>query len=263
MKKPKSEYQIQTVANALRVLEEFRGEAEIGVAELSRRLGLHKNNVFRLLATLEEQGYIEQDPITERYRLGLAALELGRAFARSHPLLERCRPVLASLAEATNESVHLGMLQNFEVVHVHGVTPDRLLLTQQRVGLRLPAHCTALGKVLVGCSPDGQREAFDRTAKQPSLESRTENTIVDADKFLEHIRTVAGQGYALDLEECEDGLVCAAAPVHEASGRVAAAISISAPSARVSEESLIRDIAPRVVAAAESLSKELGYVVPA
>jgi DNA-binding IclR family transcriptional regulator len=263
MKKPKSEYQIQTVANALRVLEEFRTEAEIGVAELSRRLGLHKNNVFRLLATLEEQGYIEQDPITERYRLGLAALELGRAFARSHPLLERCRPVLDTLAQATLESVHLGMLQNFEVVHVHGVTPDRLLLTQQRVGLRLPAHCTALGKVLVGCSPDGQREAFERTTREPALEKRTLKTIIDSDKFLEHIRTVAGQGYALDLEECEDGLVCVAAPVHEASGRVAAAISLSAPSARVTEEVLIREIAPQVVEAAEGLSRELGYVVPA
>ena len=262
MKKPKSEYQIQTVANALRVLEEFRTETEIGVAELSRRLGLHKNNVFRLLATLEEQSYIEQDPLTERYRLGIAALEIGRAFARSHPLLERCRPVLDALAQATQESVHLGMLQNFEVVHVHGVIPDRLLLTQQRVGLRLPAHCTALGKVLVGCSPDGQREAFERTSNG-SLDPWTEQTIVDADKFLEHIRTVAGQGYALDLEECETGLVCAAAPVHEASGRVAAAISVSAPRARLGEEALIREIAPQVVTAAESLSRELGYVVPA
>ena len=264
MKKPKSEYQIQTVANALRVLEEFRTEGEIGVADLSRRLGLHKNNVFRLLATLEEQAYIEQDPITERYRLGLAALELGRAFARSHPLLERCRPVLDALAEATRESVHLGMLQDFEVVHVHGVTPNRLLLTQQRVGLRLPAHCTALGKVLVGCSPEGQAEAFERTAgSKGELEARTEETIVDSDKFLEHIRTVAGQGYALDLEECEEGLVCAAAPVHDASGRVAAAISISAPRARVGDEGLIGGLAPQVVAAAEGLSRELGYVVPA
>jgi len=264
MKKPKSEYQIQTVANALRVLEEFRTEAEIGVAELSRRLGLHKNNVFRLLATLEEQEYIEQDAVTERYRLGLAALELGRAFARSHPLLDRCKPALDALAQATQESVHMGMLQNFEVVHVHGFAPDRLLLTQQRVGLRLPAHCTALGKVLVGCSPDGQREAFERTAaRDGALEARTPQTIVDSDKFLEHIRTVAGQGYALDLEECEDGLVCAAAPVHDASGRVAAAISVSAPRARVSDEELIREIAPQVVAAAESLSRELGYRVPA
>jgi IclR family acetate operon transcriptional repressor len=195
-------------------------------------------------------------------RPGLAALELGRAFARSHPLLERCRPALDALARATQESVHLGMLQNFEVVHVHGFEPDRLLLTQQRVGLRLPAHCTALGKVLVGCSPDGQREAFERTAAG-ALEARTPQTIVDSDKFLEHIRTVAGQGYALDLEECEAGLVCAAAPVHDASGRVAAAISVSAPRARASEEELIREIAPQVVAAAESLSHELGYQVPA
>ena len=173
MKKPKSDYSIQTVANALRVLEEFHDRIEIGVAELARRLGLHKNNVFRLLATLQEAGYIEQDSATERYRLGLAALDLGHSFRRSRPLLERVRPLLAELSENTGESAHLGMLQHMEVVHLAGRAPERMVVTSLRVGRRLPVHCTALGKVLIGCCPVGQRQANCRTAASGALVEHT------------------------------------------------------------------------------------------
>ncbi|MGH0028293.1 MAG: IclR family transcriptional regulator [Myxococcota bacterium] len=264
MKKAKGEYSIQTVANALRVLEEFQGDVEIGVAELSRRLGLHKNNVFRLLATLEEAGFIEQDLETERYRLGLGALELGRAFLRGRPLIERAMPHLRELSDRFDESTHLGVLHDFQVVHVAGHAPERLLVTPSRVGTRLPVHCTALGKVLIGCCPEGQREAYDRTvAAEGSLAPRTKRTITDPDKFFEHIRTVAGQGFATDLDECEAGLVCAAAPVYDSTGRVAAALSLSAPASRLGEEQLIREVLPQVMASAERLSRELGYHAPA
>lgn len=263
MKKPKSDYSIQTVANALRVLEEFRDEIEIGVAELSRRLALHKNNVFRLLATLEEAGYIEQDVETERYRLGLAALDLGQSFLRSRPLLDRARPFVEELSASSGESAHLGMLHDFEVVHVAGTAPDRLVVTPLRVGRRLPVHCTALGKVLIGCCPRGQREAYDRTlAAEESLAPRTPKTIVDPDKFIEHLRTVAGHGYAIDFDECEAGLSCAAAPVYDTHGRVIAALSVSAPSARAPEAELLRTVLPQVTSAAERLSRELGYHAP-
>lgn len=260
MKKPKSDYSIQTVTNALKVLEEFRDEGEIGVAELSRRLGLHKNNVFRVLATLEEAGYIEQNRESDRYRLGLGALELGQSYARSRPLLERARPQLDALCGSTGESAHLGMLHDFEVVHAAGVAPDRLVVAPARAGRRLPVHCTALGKVLIGCCPEGQREAYDRIlAAAGDLPRRTARTVVDADKFIEHIRTVAGQGFASDLDECEEGLTCVAAPVYDGDGRVVAALSVSGPSARLEESVLMRDVLPLVQDAAERLSRELGH----
>jgi len=262
MKKPKRDYAIQTVTNALRVLDAFRGEDEIGVAELSRRLGLHKNNVFRLLATLEEEGYVEQSPTTERYRLGLRSLELGQAFARNHTLSARARPVLEALCRATGESTHLGMMDGFEVVHVTGATPERALVAAPRMGMRLPVHCTALGKVLLGCASDGQRELYDRAVVAGArLPSRTPRTIVDPDKFFEQIRTAAGRGLAADLDECEEGLCCAASPLYDVSGQVVAAISVSAPRSRCSEDRLLDAIGPQVMAAAESLSKELGHVV--
>lgn len=147
--KPKSEYAIQTVTNALRMLEVFHGESEMGVSDLARTLGLHKNNAFRLLATLELAGYMEQDPATELYRLGPRCVELGQAFVRSHSLMNRARPILEALAAEAGETAHLGVLTGGEVVHLDGVQPDQIVLTGLRVGRRLEAHCTALGKVLL------------------------------------------------------------------------------------------------------------------
>src|SRR5215471_777621 len=119
MKKPKGDYSIQAVVNAIRLLETFRDEDEQGVTHLAERLGLHKNNVFRLLATLEQAGYIEQCAESDRYRLGI----------RSRNLLRRARAVLDGLVASCGESAHIGLLRDFEVICVEGRNAERLLLT--------------------------------------------------------------------------------------------------------------------------------------
>jgi IclR family KDG regulon transcriptional repressor len=273
MSKPKSDYTIQTVCNALRLLEVFNDEAELGVSELSRRLDLHKNNVFRLLATLELGGYVEQSPQTDRYRLGVRCLELGRSYSRSHTLNERCRPVLQGLVDRLGETAHLGVLHRdthvgaddsvvsheFSVVHLEGIQPDGLLVTGSRVGKRLPVHCSALGKALLACGDSGTREAFDRdVVSREGLVAHTAATLTDGHKLFDELRTVAGQGFALDLGECADGLHCAAAPVYGDGGRVVAAISVSGPSVRLSEASLHNVVLPVLSESAAALSAALG-----
>ncbi len=261
MRKPKSDYVIQTVSNALQLLEVFQGEDELGVTELSRRLSLHKNNVFRLLATLEEKGYIDQSPNSDRYRLGVRCLELGQSFSQGRDLLRRARPILEGLSIETQETSHLAVLQEFEVVHLDGVASRQMVLSGLRTGLRLPAHCTALGKVLLGCGDDELRQAFDRAVVSSGrLASRTEATITDRDKLFEHLNGVRVQGFGLDVEECEAGLHCAAAPVHDANGRIVAALSVSAPSLRVDQEKLVGGLAPAAVRFADRLSEQLGGV---
>lgn len=259
-KKPKSDYAIGAVVNAMRLLHVFREEDEVGVAELARRLDLHKNNVFRLLATLEQAAFIEQSPATERYRLGLTCHALGVAFARSRPLLERARPVLAQLMQETDETVHLAVRDGFEVVHLDGCMPSREIAIRVRVGRRAPLHGTALGKVLLGCSPERQWSEYGAHAiERGRLPRRTERSIDDPDKFFEQLRSVAGLGYALDVGEYEDGLGCAAAPVHSGHGALVAALSVSAPLYRGGEERLAGELRRRVVAAADALSASLGY----
>jgi IclR family KDG regulon transcriptional repressor len=258
MPKPKSDYAIQTVQNALSLLEAFHDEVELGVSELSRRLNLHTNNVFRLLATLEQDGYIEQSDSTDRYRLGPRCLELGRSFARGSRLLERARPILEALALELGETAHLAVMHDFEVVHLDGEQPHQMVLASSRIGRRLPVHSTALGKVLMGCSDEETRMDYDQQVVADGLKPSTGSTITDRDKLVEHLRTVANQGFALDVEECEVGLCCAAAPVFDESGRCIAAISVSGPASRVSEDRLHDEIVERVADAAERLSKQLG-----
>jgi len=259
MTKSKSDYSIQTVSNALRVLEVFSDRDEIGVSDLSRLLGLHKNNVFRLLATLEENGYIEQNAQSECYRLGTGCLELGRAFSRSNSLLRTARPFLEALCSTLGETVHIGSLRGFEVIHLDSELPEQLITTTSRVGLRLPAHNTALGKVMLASLDAGVLEQFvkQELANAPA-ERRTENSIYDPHKFLEHLSSVALQGYAVDMEECEVGLRCAAAPVHDPSGRVVAALSVSGPSFRLCQDRLLDTVVPAVVDAADRLGRNLG-----
>ena len=259
MTKQKSEYLIQTVANALKLLEAFRDEEELGVTELSRRLDLHKNNIFRLLATLELQGYVEQSSSTDRYRLAVACHELGQAYLRSRGLLRRARPLLEEISAKSAESSHLAVMRDFEIVHLDGVASDQLVSTGLRIGRKLPVHCTALGKVVLGYSSEEVHEAYDRSYPQELLVQRTPATIVDSQKLLDHVRSAVLRGYALDLEECERGLTCAAAPVFSESGEAIAALSVSGPAFRLTEEHLLGEIVPMVVDAAGRPSHELGY----
>ena len=266
--KPKSEYAIQTVTNALRMLEVFHDETEMGVSDLARCLGLHKNNAFRLLATLELAGYIQQTPETELYHLGPRCLELGQAFSRSHSLMDRARPILQSLAAQHGETAHLGVLRGGEVVHLDGALPDQLVLSGLRVGTRLDAHCTALGKALLaaemrrfgpasGVGPVGVSESF---LSGVPLRQHTPATLADPEKLVDELRTVELRGYAIDAEEYAVGLRCVAAPVRDGGNRVVAALSLSGPSSRLDEEALHGRIADAVTQAAERLSAAIGAV---
>jgi len=261
MHRAKSEYAIQTVTNALRVLEVFEADEEIGVTELARRLHLHKNNVFRLLATLEDKGWVEQSADSERYRLGAACLRLARNYARTHGLMRWSRPALEQLARETGETAHLGVLRGFEVVHLDGEQSPGLLVTGLRIGSRMPCHSTALGKILLGCGSVETLEGFDRQLASRGVEAFTPETITDRDKLIEHLHRVAGQGWALDVEESCAGVACAAAPVLDATGRTVGALSVSGPAFRLDRDALEARIAPAVVAAASALSRQLGAAI--
>jgi DNA-binding IclR family transcriptional regulator len=262
------------------MLEVFQAESEIGVSELARQLGLHKNNAFRLLATLELAGYMQQTPSTELYHLGPKCLELGHAFARSHTLMNQARPVLEELAQGVGETAHLGVLSGRQVVHLDGVLPGQLVLTGLRVGERLDAHCTALGKALLagelanrslpglasassGAPGHGLETstALAEELAEADLTRYTEETLVDHVKLLDDLRVVQLRGYATDLEEFAQGVHCVAAPVRDASARVVAALSLSGPSLRLAEEKLHGAVASAVCAAADQLSHELGSPV--
>jgi IclR family transcriptional regulator, KDG regulon repressor len=261
MKKPKSDYSIQTVSNALRLLEAFSQEDEFGVTELAEYLGLHKNNVFRLLATLEARGYVEQSSTDERYRLGTSCLALANSLTQRRSVTASSRPVLCELVAKLGETAHLAVLRDFEVIHLDGEKPDALLCCGLRVGKALPSHCTALGKVLLAFSEESVRQAFDaKWARKGKLAARTASTRTYRDKLFDHLHQVVAEGFAMDREECEQGLACVAAPIYDGKQALVAALSISGPIFRFHDEASYKVFIPAVMRAAHSISERLGFV---
>lgn len=256
-KKDKSEYIIQAVSHALDLLEQFHGEVdELGVTELSKRLKLHKNNVFRLLATLESRGYIEQNRATENYRLGLKSLELGQTFIKQMGLLRQAKPILDRLVKECNETSYVAIFKEGFIVYLDVVETDLTVRVVSRVGSRLPAHCTAAGKVHLAFMPE---EEVDTVFPDRQLQAYTSHTITERDALKQELQKVAEQGYAIDNEELDPGVRCVAAPIRDYTRRIVGAVSISGPSMRFSDERIETELIPLVLQASEDLSTRLGF----
>jgi IclR family KDG regulon transcriptional repressor len=256
-KKEKSEYLIQSVSHALDLLEQFHDEVdELGVTELSKRLKLHKNNVFRLLATLESRGYMEQNKVTENYRLGLKTLELGQTFVKQMGLLRQSRPVLESLVRECNETSYIAIIKDFDIIYLDVVETDLTVRVVPRVGARLPAYCTAAGKVQLAYMSE---EELDQYFPAKELKGYTPNTIINAEELKKHLKKIAELGYAIDNEELDIGVRCVGSPIRDYTRRIVGAVSVSGPSMRLSQERIDKELIPLVKKAAEEISLKLGY----
>src|SRR5512143_2086421 len=201
MKREKVNYTIQSVSHALDILESFtKTEDELGVTELSKRLGLHKNNVFRLLATLEHRGYIEQNKATENYRLGPKTLQIGSIFIEQRECRRQARPILESLMVATGETSVVAVLRANKVIYMDSVETDRTVRAVSRIGAMLPAYCTAVGKIqLAQLAADD----IERMYPESVLPAVTPKTITSRVALVAELKKIFEQGYALENEEAE------------------------------------------------------------
>jgi len=251
----KSNYLIQTVCHALDLLDQFNGDrVELGVTELSRRMALHKNNIFRLLATLESRNFVEQNLSTGGYRLGLKNLEMGQSFSRHLGLRRQARPVLEALTAALQETSCITVIKGTNIVSLDAVETPLPVRVVTRLGVWLPSYCTAPGKVFLAAM--GSRDRLQQLPKE--LHQFTSQTIIDPRQLLEHLEQVALQGYAMDDEELETGVRCVSAPVYDSSLQVIGAISVTGPANRLGDERLNAEIIPVVRRSAEELSRRMG-----
>ena len=256
-KKEKAEYIIQAVSHALDLLEQFHDDIdEMGVTELSKRLKLHKNNVFRLLATLESRGYIEQNRATENYRLGLKSLELGQTFIKQMGLLRQAKPILERLVKECRETSYVAIFKEGYIVYLDVVETDLTVRVVSRVGSRLPSYCTAAGKIHLAFMSD---EEIDGLLPSREMKAYTPTTITDRDELKKELRQIAEQGFAIDNEELDPGVRCVAGPIRDYTRRIVGAISISGPSMRLSDDRIEKELIPLVAQAAEDLSARLGF----
>lgn len=250
---------LSSVRNAARLLKEFgRGDRDIGVTELSRRLGIGKSTAHRLLSTLAEERLLEQDPETGAYRLGLAMYELGASVALHNDLHEACSPVIDQLRNATRETVQVAVLDGREVVYVERRESPQTLRLFGRVGHRNDAHCTSTGKLLLAYLSEDELEVLMRGWR---LERKTPYTITDPRALRSALAEVRRHGWAENVNESELGAASIAAPVRNERGEVIAALSIVGPVQRLGSDSLRRFARP-AVDAAMAVSRRLGYRDP-
>jgi DNA-binding IclR family transcriptional regulator len=228
---------------------------DLTLVQISQRLRLHKSTAHRLIMVLERHRLIEKNSNTGKYRLGLKLFELGTKAISQLDLRERARPSLERAVLETGETVHLCVYDDGEVVYLDKVEPARSVRLASSVGRRNPAYCTAVGKAIMAFLPEAQVEA---AALKHGFRQLTRKTISNMLELKAALLDVRRLGYAVDNEENEEGVCCVGAPVWGFGKQPIAAISISGPTFRVSPDK-IPVIAGSVIAAANALSKELGF----
>jgi DNA-binding IclR family transcriptional regulator len=247
---------LSSVANALRVLEYLTETGEAGVSEVARNLRLTVGTAHRLIAALVDSGFAEQNPANRRYRPGPKIVALARKMHQGVDFISLAHGQLERLGAAAGETVNLGVLRDESVVYIDRVTTDQPLTVSVRIGSRVPAFNTGLGKVLLAFGPDDAREDYVRRLKKIAVaEGRT---APDAKKFASQLATVKRKGYADDDGEFDPDIACVAAPILDASGRAIAAVSVSGLRTRVRDRR--DDLTGMVRLAAKEISDLLATV---
>jgi len=251
----------QSLERGLAILASFRSERPLlGVSELGRDVGLSRSTTHRYVATLVALGYLQQDSVSRKYRLGSRVLDLGFSAINSMELREVAGPHLRELSDATGYTANMAILDELDIVYV-----DRCRSSQPRqreidlnlhVGARLPAYCTSLGKVLLAQLPEGERAA---RVERIDFQRRGPNTITSRAALTAELVRVRRQGYAVNNEELAYGLRSIAAPVLRHDGSAAGAINLAVHSSMVSSETLGESFGPVLMRTAADISARLGF----
>jgi DNA-binding IclR family transcriptional regulator len=246
-----------SIDRALEVLCCFSNERpEWGVSDLAEYLGFYKSTIHRFLANFEQVGLVERTP-DRRYRLGVRALELGNIFRFSQRLLEVADRPLRELAEETDCIARLARMEGREVLVLLRATGANARAFAPYPALRMPAHCTALGKVLLSALDDESLSRF--FAARTAMKALTPATITSPDALREHLREVAKVGYAMDDEEAVAGQRCLAVPLKECQrGESIGAIGISGEREKL-DDKRISEVVKKMKATSKAITAALDH----
>jgi DNA-binding IclR family transcriptional regulator len=248
---------IQSIERAAAILRLLSGQSRrLGVVDLSGELGLPKGTVHGLLRTLQHVGFVEQDAETGKYQLGAALLHMGSSYLDGNELRTRALNWSDSLAGRAQEAVRIGTLHDSQVLIVHHVfRPDDSLQTLD-VGSLLPAHATALGKVLLASHPYVADELVKR-----GLTSFTGATICGRERLDRELQRIRDRGWASEIGELTPAQVSLAAPITDRSGLTVGAMGIFGPPERLLAARQPRgELLAHVREAARAVSRELGAI---
>lgn len=242
---------IQSVDRAIEVLRCFLDNEKLGVTEVSKRLGLHKSTTFGLINTLHSNKFLEQDSESGKYYLGIEILRLS---ANVHlDIRDISLPFIKQLVETLGETVNLVVRDDECVIYIEKQESPHSMRICTNIGQRMPMYSTGVGKAMLAfMDPEEQ----DEILKKSKLIKLTQNTLVDKSLIKENLLQVRKNGYAVDDEELEYGLVCIAVPVLNLQGRPVAAISCSGPKQRMTKEKK-RLAVEKLLDTASAISKKL------
>lgn len=246
---------VSSVLKVFSILQALGEQKEIGVSQLSQHLMMSKATTYRFLQTMKSLGYVSQQGEADKYSLTLKLFELGAKSLEYVDLVSLAEKEMRSLSEQTNETIHLGMLDQGAIIYVHKIDSSYSLRMHSRIGRRNPLHTTAIGKVLLA----EHDEAFIRKEfEDVKFIKSTDKTIENVEQLLVELSIVKAQHYGEDNEEQEPGLRCIAAPVYDRFGNVIAGISISFPTIRFDEQKMHYYVT-LLQNAGKNISEQLGF----
>jgi len=251
--KDKNDKIIQSVDRAIQILECFDNNEELGVTEISKMVGLHKSTTFGLIFTLEAKKLLEKNEATGKYRLGTELFRIGTKVNSS--LRKVASPYLKSLLKLYQETVNLVLLNDLSVIYLEKEEGTRSIYISTNVGGAMPIYCTAVGKAILAFL--SEKERIDKVNRL-KLKKFTENTISDKAELIKTLEIIRDRGYAQEVQEMEMGLCCVAAPIFNHLGNPFAAISVSGPVSRMSDQ-YREEIGGTLIQYTQEISAKIGY----
>jgi IclR family acetate operon transcriptional repressor len=225
---------LKTVEKSLRILELLLREKEgMSIAQLAQRTGLHRASVHRLLTSLHALGWIERPAARPHFRISLRLYALARVFVQGYNVVERLDPLLVELCQRSRETVHLGILDNWDVVHISRQESPERVGVSSRIGGRGWAHTSSMGKALLAEQSNAYLQAY---IEQTGLPRLTEHTITTPEAFWAEIQMTRQRRYAIDDEEDSIGVRCLGTAIPSTHGPAVLGVSITGPSPRFTLE---------------------------
>src|SRR5690242_1703862 len=248
---------VGVVTKVLQILEILHNSPSgLQLKDVSLQTGINKSTAYRFLAHLVHEGYVFRDS-TGAYAIGVRLARLASGVSYQTTLRKISRPVVQQLWRATGETVNLAVLDGREVLYLDVMESSHTFRLVSQVGMRRPVYCTALGKAMLAFMPEEEQQYFFNGL---AFERFTPHTIRGAAQLRKEFALIRQRGYSIDNEEAYLGSRCIGAPIFEASGKIAAALSVSGPTTRVTREK-VPAVASAAKNAAMAISRTLGYSI--
>lgn len=247
-----------SVDKTFAILENFTKEKpEWNLTELAEVMGSNKSTIYRFLSDMQKRDVIYQNPNSGKYGLGLKLFELGNRVPVKAAFVDKIHPVLSNLSKNITETVHVAILKNNQTYYVDKVVSPQGLTVNTSIGTYNPLHCTSLGKVFLAYSFLDYKEVKDKEILSDELPKFTANTIINHDLLSKEIEEIKKQGYAIDNEEYEIGLICVGVPIFNDSKELVASLSAAGPANRFKPAQLTKYIS-MLKDAADEMQKRIG-----